>query len=322
MAATTPPAHTPADSAKPLVAAVDIGGTKIAAALVDSSGALVARTRRPTPARSDAKAMAAAVLGAVEELAADGRWSEVVALGIGSAGPVDTVAGTVSPVNIPSWREFPLVRTVREHPAVDVPVTLIGDGVAIAEAEYWQGAAAGYRSVLCMVVSTGVGGGLVLDGRVHGGLTGNAGHIGHISVQIDGEDCPCGGRGCVEGLASGTAIARYALAHGWRAPGGDASAAAVAEAARQGDPVAVAAYDRAARALAAAIAGTAALVEIEAVVIGGGVAQAGPVLLDPLAHHLTTYAALPFTRGLHIHQAHLGPDAGLVGAAAAALRSI
>ncbi|GAA2747622.1 hypothetical protein GCM10010440_44070 [Kitasatospora cinereorecta] len=204
---------------KPLVAAVDIGGTKIAGALVDSSGTLLATTRRPTPATAGAQTVLGAVREVLADLAADGRWPEVSAVGIGSAGPVDVAAGTVSPVNIAAWRGFPLVDEVRRQ--VGLPVTLIGDGVAIAEAEHRQGAATGYRSVLCMVVSTGVGGGLVLDGRVHDGPTGNAGHIGHISVDLDGEPCPCGGRGCVEGLASGPAIAGTpAPAAGVRAPTG------------------------------------------------------------------------------------------------------
>ncbi|MFC6595073.1 ROK family protein [Kitasatospora paranensis] len=307
--------------AAPLVAAVDLGGTKIAAALVDGDGALVARAQRPTPARADAETVARAVLDTVDELAAHPRWAEAAALGIGSAGPVDTAAGTVSPVNIASWRGFPLVGRVAGHPAVDVPVTLIGDGVAIAEAEAWRGAAAGYRNALCMVVSTGVGGGLVLDGAVRPGPTGNAGHIGHISVDLDGAPCPCGSRGCVEILASGTAIARYAREHGWRAPDGDTTAAAVAAGAAAGEAVPLAAFDRSARALAAGIAATATLVELEAVVIGGGVAQAGPLLFEPLARHLATYAALPFAQGIQVHRAVLGTDAGLVGAAAAAMRT-
>jgi glucokinase len=309
-------------SPSPLVAAIDIGGTKIAAALVDGDGVLTARHQRPTPADADSATVLGAVLAAVEELAQEPRWAEVRALGIGSAGPVDGTTGTVSPVNIGSWRGFPLVQQVREHPAVGVPVTLIADGVAIAEAEHWQGAAAGYRNALCMVVSTGVGGGLILDGRVHAGLTGNAGHIGHITVDLEGEPCPCGSRGCVEGLASGTAIARHARKAGWQASDGDWTAAAVARSARDGDPLALESFDRAAKALAAGIAATAALVELEAVVIGGGVAQSGPVLLDPLARHLDVYAALPFVRGIHVHPARLGTDAGLIGAAAAALRAV
>ncbi|CAM5735388.1 N-acetylmannosamine kinase [Streptomyces tendae] len=153
---------------------------------------------------------------------------------------------------------------------------LIGDGVAITAAEHWQGAARGHDNALCMVVSTGVGGGLVLGGRLHPGPTGNAGHIGHISVDLDGDPCPCGARGCVERIASGPNIARRALDAGWRpGPDGDTSAAAVAAAARAGDPVAVASFERAAQALAAGIAATATLVEIDIAVIGGGVGKAG-----------------------------------------------
>ncbi|MEV4556864.1 ROK family protein [Kitasatospora sp. NPDC049285] len=303
-----------------LVAAVDLGGTKTAAAIVTASGELLARAERPTAAEGESSAVFAGVAEVLDELTGHPEWVRVRAVGVGSAGPVDTVQGTVSPVNIPAWRDFPLAGRIAHR--TGLPVRLLGDGVAVAEAEHWLGAAAEYRNALCMVVSTGVGGGLVLDGRVHPGPTGNAGHIGHVSVQWDGDPCPCGGRGCLEGLASGPAIVRHARTAGWRPPDAcSATARTVADSAHAGDGAALAAFDLAARALAAAIAGTAALVEIQAVVIGGGVAQAGPLLFDPLARHLTHYAGLPFTRGLHLHPAHFGPDAGLIGAAATALRA-
>ncbi|MDH6128898.1 ROK family protein [Kitasatospora sp. GP82] len=305
------------------LAAIDIGGTKIAAALVDGDGTLLARTQRPTPAALDEDSVLGAVVDALDELAAAPGWSEVRALGVGSAGPVDISRGTVSPVNIPGWRGFPIVDRLSGHPAVKgLPVVLAGDGIAIAAAEHRFGAARPYDNVLCMVVSTGVGGGLVLNGELHTGTTGNAGHIGHITVDLDGDPCPCGSRGCVEQLASGTAIARYALRSGWRPAAEDASAVAVAAAARAGDPIALAAYHRAARALAAGIAATATLVELDAVVIGGGVAQVGALLLDPLRDHLRTYAALPFAAGIAVHRAELGTDAGLVGAAAVAAHAL
>ncbi|MDX3384309.1 ROK family protein [Streptomyces niveiscabiei] len=302
-----------------LVAALDIGGTKIAGALVDGDGAIVARAQRPTPAREDGETVMGAVEAVLGELTASPLWDRVHSVGIGSAGPVDASAGTVSPVNVPGWRGFPLVARVRAVTG-ELPVELIGDGVAITAAEHWQGAARGHDNALCMVVSTGVGGGLVLGGRLHPGPTGNAGHIGHISVDLDGDSCPCGGRGCVERIASGPNIARRALDNGWR-PGadGDATAAAVAAAARAGDPAAVASFDRAAQALAAGIAATATLVEIDIVVIGGGVGKAGDVLFGPLRRHLADYATLSFVQGLTIVPAQMGTDAGLVGAAAAAL---
>ncbi|MFI5757176.1 ROK family protein [Streptomyces sp. NPDC051569] len=300
------------------VAALDVGGTKIAGALVDGNGRILVRAQRPTPAREDGETVMRAVEEVLAEVAASPLWGSVTALGIGSAGPVDASAGTVSPVNVPGWRGFPLVERVRRATG-GLPVTLVGDGVAMTAAEHWQGAARGYENALCMVVSTGVGGGLVLNGTLHPGPTGNAGHIGHISVDLDGDLCPCGARGCVERIASGPNIARRALEGGWQpGPDGDASAAAVAAAARAGHPVAIASFERAAQALAAGIAATATLVEINIAVIGGGVANAGEVLFAPLRRSLQDYATLSFVQRLTIAPALTGTDAGLVGAAAAA----
>ncbi|MEE1766761.1 ROK family protein [Streptomyces sp. JV185] len=303
-----------------LVAALDIGGTKIAAALVDGDGALLVRAQRPTPARESAETVMGAVTEVLAELSGSPLWARATAVGIGSAGPVDASAGTVSPVNVPGWRDFPLVERVGKA-AGGLPVGLVGDGVAMTAAEHWLGAARGYDNALCMVVSTGVGGGLVLGGKLHPGPTGNAGHIGHVSVDLDGDPCPCGSRGCVERIASGPNIARRALEAGWRpGPDGDASAAAVAAAARAGDPVALASFERAAQALAAGIAATAALVEIDIAVIGGGVAGAGDILFAPLRRALRQYATLSFIRRIEVTPAVMGTDAGLVGAAAAAAR--
>ncbi|WP_449352820.1 ROK family protein [Streptomyces shaanxiensis] len=302
-----------------LVAALDIGGTKIAGALVDGHGRILLRAQRATPAQEDGETVMRAVEETLGELTGSPLWGRAGALGIGSAGPVDASTGTVSPVNVPGWRDYPLVRRVQEA-AGGLPVELIGDGVAITAAEHWQGAARGHDNALCMVVSTGVGGGLVLNGQLHAGPTGNAGHIGHISVDLDGDPCPCGARGCVERIASGPNIARRALENGWRpGPDGDTSAAAVAESARTGDPVAVASFARAAQALAAGIAATATLVEIDIAVIGGGVGKAGDVLFEPLRKALGDYATLSFVQRLTIVPAQMGTDAGLVGAAAAAL---
>jgi glucokinase len=302
-----------------LVAALDIGGTKIAGALVDGHGRILLRAHRATPAQEDGDTVMRAVEETLGELTDSPLWGRAGALGIGSAGPVDASTGTVSPVNVPGWRDYPLVSRVREA-AGGLPVELIGDGVAITAAEHWQGAARGHDNALCMVVSTGVGGGLVLNGQLHAGPTGNAGHIGHISVDLDGDPCPCGARGCVERIASGPNIARRALENGWRpGPDGDTSAAAVADAARGGDPVAVASFQRAAQALAAGIAATATLVEIDIAVIGGGVGKAGDVLFEPLRKALGDYATLSFVQRLTIVPAQMGTDAGLVGAAAAAL---
>ncbi|MHB9864329.1 ROK family protein [Streptomyces sp. YIM S03343] len=302
-----------------LVAALDIGGTKIAGALVDGDGRILVRAQRATPAQENGETIMGAVADVIGELTVSPLWGRATSIGIGSAGPVNRSVGTVSPVNVPGWRGFPLVERVRAV-AGGLPVELIGDGVAITAAEHWQGAARGHENALCMVVSTGVGGGLVLNGQLHPGPTGNAGHIGHISVDLDGDPCPCGARGCVERIASGPNIARRAVENGWLpGPDGDTSAAAVAAAARDGDPIAVASFERAAQALAAGIAATATLVEIDIAVIGGGVGKAGEVLFAPLRRALGDYATLSFAEHVKVVPAQMGTDAGLVGAAAAAL---
>nr|MDT0519544.1 ROK family protein [Streptomyces sp. DSM 41633] len=321
-----------------MTVAIDIGGTKIAGALVHPDGTMTATTRRATPRGVDAEGVMAAVTEVVADLSDSPLWASAVRCGIGSAGPVDTSRGTVSPVNIGAWREFPVQARVAAQLAArgaELPTVLAGDGVAMTAAEHWLGAARGHANALCMVVSTGVGGGLILNNQLHPGPTGNAGHIGHISVAFDGEPCVCGSRGCVESIASGTAIARWARDQGWTPAAGassgngagsgngasstrDASAAGVAAAAAAGDPIAVAAFDRAGRALAAAIAATATLVETDIAVIGGGVAASGDILFAPIRTHLAAYATLSFVKELQVVPATLGTHAGLIGAAAAA----
>jgi glucokinase len=163
-------------------------------------------------------------------------------------------------------------------------------------------------------VSTGVGGGLVLDGAPYTGRTGNAGHVGHVVVEPDGRPCTCGGRGCVETVAAGPSLARWARANGWSAPPG-AGGKELADAAARSDAVAVRAFHRGATALAAMIASVAAVCDLDLVVIGGGVAKSGRVLFDPLRAALADYAGLDFLAGLRVVPAELGDDAGLVGAA-------
>jgi glucokinase len=299
----------PAGPAGETVLAVDIGGTKLAAALVRADGDLGPPVIRPTPA-GDAETVWAALASAVTEAAGG---ADIAGAGIGSAGPLDAIAGTVSPVNIPAWRGFPvrdrLARLLGGRPAV-----LVNDAVAGAVGEYRYGAGRGARAMLGMVVSTGVGGGLILDGRVYAGGTGNAGHIGHTIVELDGEPCPCGSRGCVETLTSGPAMVRWALGHGWTCESPDA--AALASAARAGAPVALAAFERAARGLAAGIVSAAALCDLDRVVVGGGVSRSWDVLEPPLGRALRAYAGLAFVRRANVVPSQLDGQAALLGAAA------
>jgi glucokinase len=295
-----------------LTLCLDIGGTKIAAGLADPGGALLHTAIRPTPADASAEQVWAAVAAMIVDAlrAADGA---VAAVGIASAGPIDLHSGSVSPINIGCWHGFPLRDRVAAT-VPGVPVQLGGDGMCMAMGEHWRGAGQGARFLLGMVVSTGVGGGLVLGGAPYAGRTGNAGHVGHVVVEQDGQPCTCGGRGCVETVASGPSMARWARANGWSAPPG-AGAEELAEAAAAGDAVAVRAFHRGATALAAMIASVAAVCDLDLVVIGGGVAKSGRVLFDPLRAALADYARLDFLTGLRVVPAALGGEAGLVGAA-------
>lgn len=295
-----------------LTLALDIGGTKIAAALVDPDGVLVHREQLPTP-HADREQVWGTVDALIESALAAAGGRPLRGVGTGCAGPIDTVAGTVSPLNITAWQRFPLVDRLAGR--TGLPVRLAGDVVCLAMGEHWRGAGRGSQFLLGMVVSTGIGGGLVQGGVPYLGRTGNAGHIGHVVVEPDGPRCACGGQGCVEAVASGPHLARWAHEHGWDAPP-DADAKALAEAARRGDPVAVQAFTRGANAIAVAIASAAAVCDLDLVIVGGGVANAGEVLFGPLRAALPRYAGLSFLRSLRVVPAELGGDAGLVGAAA------
>ena len=291
--------------------ALDIGGTKIAAGLVDADGALVHHAKLPTP-DGDAEAVWTVVDTLVTEALAE-AGGRVRGVGISSAGPIDLPAGTVSPINITQWQGFPIVERVST--LTGAPVRLGGDGLCMALGERWRGAGVGAPFLLGMVVSTGVGGGLVLDAAPYDGRTGNAGHVGHVVVDQDGEPCSCGGRGCVETVAAGPRMAQWARKNGWHAPAG-ADAKELADAANAGDPVALQAFRRGATAVAAMIASVSAVCDLDLVVVGGGVAKSGALLFDPLREALSSYARLDFLRGLRVLPAELGSDAGLVGAAA------
>ena len=291
--------------------ALDIGGTKIAAGLVDVEGALVHHAKLPTP-DGDAEAVWTVVDTLVTEALAE-AGGRVRGVGISSAGPIDLPAGTVSPINIIEWQGFPIVERVST--LTGGPVRLGGDGLCMALGERWHGAGRGAQFLLGMVVSTGVGGGLVLDGAPYDGRTGNAGHVGHVVVDPDGGRCSCGGRGCVETIAAGPQMAQWAREHGWDAPP-EADAKELADAATAGNTVALQAFRRGATAVATMIASVGAVCDLDLVVIGGGVAKSGQLLFGPLREALTTYARLDFLRGLRVLPAELGGDAGLVGAAA------
>lgn len=288
-----------------VVLAVDIGGTKIGAGLVGADGQVHRHIEVSTP--STEPFLIEALRGLLTSVGED---ATPTAIGLASAGPIDAARGTVSPVNIPAWREFPLVDLVSEiRPGITV--TLVGDGIAYALGEHWLGAGRGADSMLGIVVSTGIGAGLVLGGKALSGSSGNAGHLGHVVVDPVGPPCSCGATGCVEAFASGPSMVRWARQQGWSGP----DAQALATDARQSNAVAVAAFDQGTQALARGIATAAALCDFDRVVIGGGVAAAGQVLFEPLRRHLKDMVTLEFVQRLTVQPSELGRHTGLLGAA-------
>jgi len=305
------------DNSRPALA-IDIGGTKLAAAVADPGGRVVTRDRTPTPVGLDAEQLwrtLEALFTGVLEQAGIHDPAELAGVGCGCGGPMEWPAGVVSPLNMPGWRAFRLrARLARALPGL--PVRVHNDAICVAAGEHWRGAGRGHANMLGMTVSTGVGGGLVLDGRLVNGSSGNAGHIGHIVVEPDGPLCGCGGHGCVEAIARGPALAAWAQEQGWRPGQLDATARELAGDAAQGHPVGLAALRRAGRALGIGIASATSLCDLEVVAVGGGLSQAGPLLFDPLEQALREHARLDFTRQVQVVPAALGQSAGLVGAAA------
>jgi len=279
------------------VLAVDVGGTKIAAGIVDSSGALLRSASAPTPRAPDAESVFAALTTAVAQVCPDA----VRALGVGSAGPMSAGGVTVSPLNIAGWNGFPLLERLEQE--YGLPTVVDGDAKALALGEGWRGAGAGVENFLAMVVSTGVGGGLVVDGRLLDGAAGNAGHVGHVVVVPEGAPCGCGGHGCLEGEISGTGIARRL--------GAPASQAGPEEVARAG------------RLLGLGLASVVNLLDLSTVLVGGSVALGfgGPFFAAANAA-LRSWSRLDFTAGCEIRPIGLVVEGPLVGAGGLAWRML
>jgi glucokinase len=301
------------------VLAIDIGGTKLAAGIAEPGGRLVTWGQSPTPADVDAEQLwrtLDALMTEVLESDEAGDPAGLAGVGCGCGGPMDWPAGLVSPINLPAWRAFPLRDRLRERFAA-IPVRVHNDAITMTAGEHWRGAGRGVANMLGMVVSTGVGGGLILDGKLVEGASGNAGHIGHVVVDPqDGPPCGCGGHGCLEAIARGPALVSWAQREGWRPGRPDVSAKDLAGDAALGHPVALAAMRRAGRALGIAVTSATSLCDLEVVSVGGGLSQAGALLFEPLEEALREHARLDFTRQVRVVPAALGQSAGLVGAAA------
>lgn len=308
----------PVETTEQRVLAIDVGGTKLAVGVVDGEGRVLEnlRTATPQPGVTDGGEMILrTLLGLVGELKTDP--AEFVGVGVGCGGPMRWPQGEVSPLNIEAWRGFPLrARLAEAFPGL--PVRVHNDAICLAVAEHWRGAGMHTEDMLGMVVSTGVGGGLILGGRLIDGHSGNAGHIGHVIVHADEPRCACGAIGCLEAIASGPRLTGWAAEQGWRpgVPADQRTGRDLVDDARRSHPIALKALARAGRALGLAIASATVLGDLQVVAIGGGLSQAGPLLFDPLEATLRERIGLDFARPVRVVPAALGQESGLVGAAA------
>ena len=244
--------------------------------------------------------MLAVVTGLADEVIASSGVAPIVC-GVGTGGPMTRGGAEVSPVNIPAWRSFPLHRRLTD--ATGLATFVDNDAKALALAEGWLGAARGVGDYLAMVVSTGVGGGIVLDGRLLDGADGNAGHVGHICVEPEGRSCGCGARGCLEAEASGTAIAAFT-----GRPAAEASPEII---------------ERTGRLVGRAVATVANLLDLRLAVVAGSVALGfGDRFFAAANDEIADRARLDFSAGCALRRGGLGADGPLIGAAAVGWRGI
>ncbi|WP_026924505.1 ROK family glucokinase [Glycomyces arizonensis] len=306
-----------------LTIGVDIGGTKVGGGLVDEDGKVLATALRPTPA-DDTSGVIRAVTEVVEELRGD---HEIEAVGVGAAGWISADRSTVMLAPNLSWKDEPLRDKVAA--AVDLPVVVENDANVAIWGEHRFGAAKGFRSSVLYTVGTGIGGGIVVKDNLLRGTHGVAAEIGHMRSVPDGRVCGCGRKGCLEQYASGGSLTQSAR-EGAKADPGKASillklagddpdsitGREITEAAKQGDEVALAAFDFIGYYLGNSVADLVQLIDPGVVIIAGGVVDAGSVLLDPIRKHYTDAlakrAALPVAE---VKAATLGSKAGVIGAA-------
>jgi len=309
------------------VLAVDLGGTKINAAVVSSEGQVIAREYRPTMADEGARSVIRRLQFMIDHLLSLPNMgsSQPDSISIGAAGAIDSENGVVtfSP-NLPGWHNIPLRDMIREKSGVDT--FLINDASAAVLGEHQFGAGKGINNLVMLTVGTGIGGGIIINGKLYTGPSGSAGEIGHMTIDLNGPKCPCGNVGCLEKMVSGSAIAREAirrLSQGEQsvlvemADGNIASITSenVGSAARNGDKLAKEVVSQAAVYLGIGLVNLVNIFNPEMIVIGGGLAKMGDLLLEP-ARQIVRERAFPVSaRLVRIVTTELGDDAGLLGAA-------
>jgi len=314
----------PVMSGRGAVLALDIGGTKLAAGLVAPDGSVLSFVVAPSGAERGPEAMIDDLLALARRAVGESGvgWEEVPRIGIGCGGPLDTARGVLlAPPHLPGWHDIPIRALVES--AFERPATLENDATAAAAGEHRFGAGVGTENMVYLTISTGVGGGVVLGGRLYHGSTGNGGELGHVTVDWHGRHCRgCGRRGCLEAYVSGTSIAERAAET--MEPGSALAAISsptaeqVAAAAREGDAYATRVWDETVEALGCGLTSIVNLFEPELVVLGGGVTRSGEQLLRPVRELVRASAMQPAGRSAEIVTAALGDRVGVVGAAAIA----
>ena len=302
------------------VAGIDIGGTKIALAVATPDGRIIEGARFPTRVEQGPRAILERVFSEIERMR-ERTGARLAAIGIGCGGPLDRQRGLIlSPPNLPGWDEFPIVALLEER--FGVKALLDNDANAAALGEHRHGAGRGLKHLVYITISTGIGGGVIVRGKLVHGVHDGAGEVGHMTVLPEGPLCGCGARGCLEALCSGPSIARRARE---RLAGGASSslsslsqrevtAQAVAEAARAGDALASEVWNETIRHLSVGVGNIFNALAPEAVVIGGGVSTAGEQLFEPLREHVRARVRMLPPEKINILQAALGGDSGIHGA--------
>ncbi len=303
---------------KQVVAGIDIGGTKIALALETLAGERVAARRLPTTVELGPERILENVARSIEEMLAE-TGTKLTAIGIGCPGPIDIERGlALSPTNLPEWIDFPLVETIKKR--FCVPTVLDNDANAAALGEYFYGAGRGFRDMLYVTISTGIGGAIICEGNIHHGVGASAGEVGHTIVKPDGRLCLCGTKGCLETIASGLSIARrmretLAASNGKTTEDLDRiTAETVVEAVKKADETAQKIWDETIKFLAVGIGNAITLIAPEAVIIGGGVSEAGELLLKPLRCEIGKNVTMLPIEKVEILKASLGSESGVCGA--------
>jgi glucokinase len=296
------------------VLALDIGGTKLAAGVVDVEGQVHSFAVEPSRAHEGPESALPRLFELGRRAVAESglEWPAIEAVGIGCGGPLDIERGVlIAPPHLPGWHDVPVVQLARA--AYERPVTLENDATAAAAGEHRWGAGAGVRHMVYLTISTGVGGGVVIDGSLYRGASGNGGELGHVTVDWRGRQCRgCGRRGCLEAYVSGTSIAERAQEAGLPF----ATAEDVASAARDGDAGAGALWRETVEALACGLISIVNLFEPELVVLGGGVTRSGELLVEPVREAVRAGAMRPAGEAVDVVLSPFGDRVGVVGAAA------